>query len=82
LIFLNSTGMVQPSVVNKYSAAEVRENAKKYLMKGQHHSTINEPSGVGNVQALLNSFGYNLDVDKIYGPKTKNALLDYQSKNK
>lgn len=32
-------------------------------------------------QSLLNSKGYNLVVDGIFGEKTKKAVMDFQTKN-
>ena len=33
------------------------------------------------LQYLLNSFGYNLDVDGKFGVRTKNAVIDFQKNN-
>ncbi len=37
---------------------------------------------VKELQTVLNSKGYNLDVDGVFGSKTQAAVRDYQSKNK
>lgn len=38
-------------------------------------------SGVKNIQKLLNKLGYNLEEDGDFGPKTYNAVVDFQDKN-
>lgn len=38
-------------------------------------------SDVSDLQKLLNQSGYNLDVDGSFGPKTRDAVRDYQEKN-
>jgi len=60
---------------------DILNKGHEYLMNGQHHSTVGSRTGVQNVQNLLNLNGYKLEPDGVYGPKTKEALLDYQSKN-
>lgn len=38
-------------------------------------------SNVSDLQKLLNKNGYSLDVDGSFGPKTRDAVRDYQKKN-
>lgn len=46
---------------------------------GYNHAT--NITAVGTLQASLNAFGYNLDVDFKFGPSTHSALIDFQKKN-
>ena len=50
--------------------------AKKQISYGSKGSDVKE------LQTALNSKGYSLDVDGIFGSKTQAAVRDYQSKNK
>ena len=52
------------------SASPVKE--KSYLEKGDRGEKVKE------LQKNLNAFGYNLDVDGIYGEKTEAAVKSYQ----
>ena len=49
--------------------------AKTQVQYGSQGSDVKE------LQELLNTHGYNLDVDGIFGDKTKYALIDYQEEN-
>jgi peptidoglycan hydrolase-like protein with peptidoglycan-binding domain len=59
--------------------------ANRYHNKGASDSTSSmstlSSTQVTDVQEALNSKGYNVSVDGIMGPQTRQAVLDFQSKN-
>lgn len=54
----------------EYETVSVQLRVLRYGMKGED---------VAAMQALLNANGYNLEVDKSFGPATKTALESYQA---
>lgn len=50
---------------------------------GYGHQTqdVHGDQAVTCLQSLLNHLGYNLEVDGYFGPKTQNAVLDFQDKH-
>ena len=48
---------------------------KKQIQNGSENSDVKD------LQKILNSKGYNLEVDGVFGSKTEAAVRDYQTKN-
>ncbi|OLS02379.1 polysaccharide deacetylase family protein [Tissierella creatinophila] len=70
-LFLLTLFLILGAVSDLTYAQELPNVNLTYLQRGQ---------AVKDLQSALNKIGYKLDVDGVYGPNTRSAILDFQRK--
>ena len=62
-------------------ATAAANNSTSTSSSSSEYQYGDKSSGVKNIQKLLNKLGYNLEEDGDFGPRTYNAVVDFQGKN-
>ena len=81
----SSTTAAPPSSSNSGQNSLNNSSSSEQGMSGQNENTTGtaekSPQDVQKVQQALNQNGEHVKVDGVWGPKTSQALRDYQQKN-
>jgi len=73
------SGQTNAKIVGNYLRERVRYHiARKNKKEGPFIPQISAPDTVRQIQALLNTKGYDLEEDNIYGPRTETAIRTHQ----
>jgi peptidoglycan hydrolase-like protein with peptidoglycan-binding domain len=81
LLLLGAIALATPILVSTSVEAAGQYGPEGDCASTASHRTIQEGNSgksVRHAQCLLNQRGYNLDVDGIFGPKTDQAVRDFQ----
>lgn len=77
----NDTNSILQIIINFILGLFTNTNTEEYKYITRIPAYGEKNSNVGVIQSALNDFGYGLALDNDFGPKTKNAISDFQKKN-